>query len=159
MTCVDVVGRRLSARVQPDRGSLLVDMPFRSHDRYRDRVSSLEGVFFQFSRELPGSLVLDVTWDVDEATTTFPVQVTVIGHDRVNLLADISRAIGEFECNIQSGTFEGANDYARCSFMVEVRNLHHLDQILSAIRRLPDVTRVDRAVFSREEPTEPEPEP
>jgi GTP pyrophosphokinase len=94
--------------------------------------------------------LIDVTWDVDE-TTTFPVQVTVAGHDRVNLLADISRAIGEFDCNIQSGTFEGQHEYALCSFIVEVRNLNHLQKILAAIRRLPGVMRVHRAVFSRDD--------
>jgi hypothetical protein len=66
-----------SARIQPDRGSLLVDLPFRSHDRYRDRVSSLEGVFFQFARELPGSLILDVTWDEQTQTGYDEVKVAV----------------------------------------------------------------------------------
>lgn len=47
----------------PVAGELLVDMPFRHHDRYRDAVDSLEGVFFQASRELPGSFVERVTWE------------------------------------------------------------------------------------------------
>lgn len=47
----------------PAGGELLVDMPFRHHDRYRDAVDSLDGVFFQASRELPGSFVERVTWD------------------------------------------------------------------------------------------------
>ncbi len=89
---------------------------------------------------------IEVTWDVpDEAV--FPVQLSVLGIDRKNLLADISKSIGELDCNIQAGSFEGSNEYARCTFMVEVRNLHHLSEIIGAIRRIPNVTRVDRAVF------------
>ena len=91
--------------------------------------------------------ILDVTWDVSSDETTFPVQLTVSGHDRKNLLADISRAIGEFDCNIQSGSFDGEHEYARCTFIVEVRNLNHLDNIISAIRRLPGVSRVHRSDF------------
>ena len=87
---------------------------------------------------------IEVTWDVADETT-FPVHLTVIGRDRKNLLADISRSIGELDCNIQAGSFEGTNEYARCSFMVEVRNLHHLDRIMRAIGRIPGVTRVDRS--------------
>ncbi len=96
--------------------------------------------------------IIEVTWDVDEKETTFPVQVGVVAQDRVNLLADISRAIGEFDCNIQSGTFEGEHEYARCTFLVEVRNLNQLSRILKAIEKLPGVTRVDRAVFTGDAP-------
>jgi guanosine-3',5'-bis(diphosphate) 3'-pyrophosphohydrolase len=89
---------------------------------------------------------VEVTWDVAD-DTTFPVHLTVVGQDRKNLLADISRSIGELDCNIQAGSFEGTHDYARCSFMVEVRNLHHLDKIIKAIRKIPGVSRVERSTF------------
>ena len=91
--------------------------------------------------------VIDVTWDVDERGNHLPGTGGRRSRrqDRVNLLADISRAIGEFDCNIQSGTFDGAHEYARCAFIVEVRNLHHLDLIIGAIRRLPGVSKVQRS--------------
>jgi len=100
---------------------------------------------------------IDVQWDVEDATV-FPVQLSVVGQDRKNLLADISRSIGELDCNIQAGTFEGSHDYARCTFMVEVRNLHHLNEIIRALRRIPNVTRVDRAVFVGDDKPIPIPE-
>lgn len=95
--------------------------------------------------------VLDVQWDVDEPDTTFPVQLSVVGRDRKNLLADVSRAISEFDCNIQSGSFDGAHEFARCTFMVEVRNVNHLDRIIQSIERLPGVSRVIRSVFTGED--------
>jgi GTP pyrophosphokinase len=89
---------------------------------------------------------IEVEWDVPEETV-FPVQLSVIGEDRKNLLADISRSIADLDCNIQAGTFEGSNEYARCTFMVEVRNLHHLSEIIGAISRISSVSRVERTVF------------
>jgi GTP pyrophosphokinase len=91
--------------------------------------------------------LIEVSWDV-EKDTTFPVQLSVLGQDRKNLLADISRAIGDFDCNIQSGSFDGAHEFARCTFMVEVRNLAQLERIILAVRRLEGVSEVERSVFA-----------
>lgn len=91
--------------------------------------------------------IIDVAWDVEESAA-FPVQLIVAGHDRLNLLADISRAISDMGVNIQAGSFEGENEYAHCSFVVEVRNLSHLDKIMKAIQRLQGVMRVERAAVS-----------
>ena len=90
---------------------------------------------------------IDVAWAV-ASDTYFPVQLTVVGHDRKNLLADISKSIGELDCNIQAGTFEGSHDYARCNFMCEVKNLNHLGRIIKAIRKISSVTSVERSVFT-----------
>jgi hypothetical protein len=51
------------ANEAPKAGDLVLDLPFRAHDRYNPRVDSLEGVFFEAARELPGAYVQDVTWD------------------------------------------------------------------------------------------------
>jgi GTP pyrophosphokinase len=88
--------------------------------------------------------LIEVSWDVGE-DSAFPVQLVVSGHDRMNLLADISRAISDMGVNIQAGSFEGTNEYAHCTFVVEVRNLAHLDKIIKSIRRLGGVDRVERA--------------
>lgn len=47
----------------PVAGDLLVDLPFRPHDRYADRTWSYEGIFFQSARELTGAYVTHVDWD------------------------------------------------------------------------------------------------
>ncbi len=66
---VDLLGRGCypaafgAAPGVPQAGDLLVDLPFRVHDRYADGVSSLDGVFLQAGRELPGAFVEAVTWD------------------------------------------------------------------------------------------------
>jgi GTP pyrophosphokinase len=91
--------------------------------------------------------LIEVSWDVDEESA-FPVQLVVAGHDRMNLLADISRAISDMGVNIQAGSFEGSNEYAHCTFVVEVRNLAHLAKIIKSIQRLPGVDRVERAAVA-----------
>ena len=47
----------------PAANDLLVDLPFRAHDRYAPRTSSLQGVFFQAAKELGGAFVTSVEWD------------------------------------------------------------------------------------------------
>jgi GTP pyrophosphokinase len=98
------------------------------------------------SRIAPERLI-EVSWDVDEESA-FPVQLVVAGHDRINLLADISRSISDMGVNIQAGSFEGSNEYAHCTFVVEVRNLSHLSKIIKSIQKLPGVDRVERAAVA-----------
>jgi GTP pyrophosphokinase len=98
------------------------------------------------SRIAPERLI-EVSWDVGEESA-FPVQLVVAGHDRMNLLADISRSISDMGVNIQAGSFEGSNEYAHCTFVVEVRNLAHLAKIIKSIQRLPGVDRVERAAVA-----------
>jgi len=93
---------------------------------------------------IPRERLIDVNWDVEEEQS-FPVQLIVAGHDRLNLLADISRAISDMAVNIQAGSFEGEHEYAQCTFVIEVRNLSHLDKIIRAIRALAGVDKVERA--------------
>jgi GTP pyrophosphokinase len=98
-------------------------------------------------RRVAPERLIDVSWDVDEESA-FPVQLVVSGHDRMNLLADISRAISDLGVNIQAGSFEGTNEYAHCTFVVEVRNLAHLAKIIKSIRKLGGVDRVERAAVA-----------
>jgi len=52
-----------SSVTTPGQNDLLIDLPFRAHDRYADRISSREGVYFQAAREIPGGFVTTVDWD------------------------------------------------------------------------------------------------
>ena len=93
---------------------------------------------------IPPERLIEVNWDVGD-DTAFPVQLIVTGHDRLNLLADISRSISDMGVNIQAGSFEGEHEYAHCTFVIEVRNLSHLDRIIRSIRALQGVDKVERA--------------
>lgn len=54
-----------TAPADPPLGAddLVVDLPFRAHDRFAPRVDSLEGVFFEASRDIPGGYLVDVHWE------------------------------------------------------------------------------------------------
>lgn len=80
---VDAFGRGVfdhafgSNAVAPQAGDLLVDLPFRAHDRYADRTWSYDGVFFQTARELPGAYVTRVEWDETLPSPYCEVKVAV----------------------------------------------------------------------------------
>jgi hypothetical protein len=50
---------------EPMPGELLFDFPFRYQDRYQPRVRSIEGVFFEATKELPGAFFESITWEAD----------------------------------------------------------------------------------------------
>ncbi|MEZ6183863.1 MAG: hypothetical protein R3F62_02510 [Planctomycetota bacterium] len=61
----------------PAQNDLLVDLPFRFHDRYADRVNTYEGVFFEAARELPGALITTIDWDESLPNPYCEVKVAV----------------------------------------------------------------------------------
>jgi hypothetical protein len=63
--------------VQPQARDLLIDLPFRVHDRYADRTWSYDGVFFQAGKELPGAYVEKVDWDETLPSPYCEVKVAV----------------------------------------------------------------------------------
>ncbi len=87
--------------------------------------------------------LVEVTWDV-APDQTFVVKLIITGEDRRGLLADLSDAIRNLGTNIHSGNFGGDGQEARVTMTVEVRNLSNLEKVLSAVRRVPGVRRVER---------------
>ncbi|HZU96969.1 MAG TPA: hypothetical protein VFF73_09770, partial [Planctomycetota bacterium] len=51
------------AQPDPGPGDILFDWPFRYQDRYQARVSSLEGVFVEATKEVKGAYFQSITWD------------------------------------------------------------------------------------------------
>jgi hypothetical protein len=80
---VDALGRGVfdhafgSNAAPPQPGDLLVDLPFRPHDRYADRTWSYDGLFFQTARELTGAYVTRVEWDETLPSPFCEVKVAV----------------------------------------------------------------------------------
>jgi hypothetical protein len=61
----------------PGVGEILIDWPFRYHDRYSPNQSSLEGVFFQGTKELAGAYFQSITWDATLPNTFSKLLVAV----------------------------------------------------------------------------------
>jgi guanosine-3',5'-bis(diphosphate) 3'-pyrophosphohydrolase len=86
---------------------------------------------------------ISVEWDVAK-NEVFLVNLLVTGSDRQNLLADIAKAISETETNIRRSDVKSSGSKAEGRFVVEVRNLRHLNKVMKAISRVKNVIRVER---------------
>jgi GTP diphosphokinase / guanosine-3',5'-bis(diphosphate) 3'-diphosphatase len=125
--CAPVPGDRIMGIITKGRG-----ISVHRHDCINVVGSSLD----------PERLV-QVSWDAGEGQS-FPVRIVVTGDDRTNLLADISKKISSTGTNIHSGDFASEDGLMRCTFIVDVRNLKHLSEVLAAVRTVKSVRNVVR---------------
>ena len=67
--------------------------------------------------------------------------------DRRGLLADLATSIADAEANIDAVSMErpDGGDVLAMFFAVQVRNRHHLAQVIRALKHIPDVKRAQRA--------------
>jgi GTP diphosphokinase / guanosine-3',5'-bis(diphosphate) 3'-diphosphatase len=89
--------------------------------------------------------LINVEWDVEEPATR-PVRIAVyIGADRPGLLAEITSAISSRNGNITKAEVTVTDDRRGMNnFVIEVADLRQLQEIIGAIRRVPDVVNVER---------------
>jgi guanosine-3',5'-bis(diphosphate) 3'-pyrophosphohydrolase len=89
--------------------------------------------------------LINVEWDVEEPATR-PVRIAVyIGNDRPGLLAEITGAISSRHGNITKAEVTVTDDRRGTNtFVIEVSDLRQLQEIMGAIREIPDVANVER---------------
>jgi guanosine-3',5'-bis(diphosphate) 3'-pyrophosphohydrolase len=89
--------------------------------------------------------IINVEWDVEEPAKR-PVRVAVyIGRDRPGLLSEITGAIGGNNGNITKAEVTVTDDRRGINnFVIEVADLSQLQDIMTAIREVPDVINVER---------------
>ncbi len=86
---------------------------------------------------------VSVEWDAG-LQETFPVRLVVYGQDRTSLLADLARVIAATGINIRQAGMASEDRTARGVFVVEVANLGRLHELMTAMRSVKGVTRVER---------------
>jgi len=92
-----------------------------------------------------GGELVDVEWAPD-VQGVFDSGVRVLVADRRGLLAELATSIGDADANIDTVSMEradGGGDVAMF-FGVQVRDRRHLANVMRALRRIPDVHRVQR---------------
>jgi len=96
-------------------------------------------------QRLEGGEPVDVEWAPD-VQGVFDSGVRVLVADRRGLLAELATAIGNADANIDTVSMErpDGGDVAMF-FGVQVRDRRHLANMMRALRRVPDVRRVQRA--------------
>jgi (p)ppGpp synthase/HD superfamily hydrolase len=87
---------------------------------------------------------IDLKW-ADDIEGAYAVNIEVSAENRRGVLGRIAIAISEVESNIVNVHLEdGSADQALIRFKVQVRNRKHLAELLRAIRRIKEVSRVIR---------------
>jgi guanosine-3',5'-bis(diphosphate) 3'-pyrophosphohydrolase len=85
-----------------------------------------------------------VEWDVDK-DQSFMVRLEVLVQDRKNILKDITEAIADADTNVRGAEIKGGESVASGSFVIEVKNLSHLNKTLKRIAKVKGVIQVERA--------------
>ena len=96
-------------------------------------------------QRVDGGEIVDVEWAPD-VHGVFDAGVRVLVADRRGMLAELATTIGDADANIDTVSMErpDGGDVAMF-FGVQVRDRRHLAHLMRALRRVPDVRRVQRA--------------
>ncbi len=86
---------------------------------------------------------LDVAWGKD-ITRTFEVSIRLMVANQRGVLARVAAAIADAGSNIDNVIMEGDGTYTTMNFMLQVRNRHHLAQVMRGLRRIPEVEKISR---------------
>jgi GTP pyrophosphokinase len=95
-------------------------------------------------QEIPRERIVKVEWN-PKSEMLFPVDIEIEAFDRVGVLKDILAQIVETKTNVSAAnvsTRRGSSAFLRLT--VDVKDCAHLDRVISAIRRVPDVYDVHR---------------
>lgn len=84
---------------------------------------------------------VDIQWEQSEST--YPVKIAVEAMDRTNLLKDVADEISLTKTNIiRAEASVVAKDHAMLKFVLEVKSLSHLNDIMKRLKQIKNVTRV-----------------
>lgn len=89
--------------------------------------------------------IVEVMWD-ERTESIYPVDVQVFGEDRARLATDIMNVIADTRTQILAINARrvGKDNQASVLLSIEIRDLSHLNYIMQKIRRVKDVTYVER---------------
>ncbi len=95
------------------------------------------------SPEEQGRMV-EVVWDLD-VESIYPVDIEIFGLDRSRLVTDIMNVVMETRTHILGiNARVGKDKLAHIQLSIEIRNLGHLYNVMQKIRRVKDVSAVER---------------
>ncbi|SEL30933.1 RelA/SpoT family protein [Nitrosovibrio tenuis] len=86
---------------------------------------------------------LDVAWGKD-ITRHFEVSIRLMVANQRGVLARVAAAIADAGSNIDNVVMEGDGAYTTMNFMLQIRNRHHLAQVMRGLRRIPEVEKISR---------------
>ncbi len=91
------------------------------------------------------SRLIEVFWSEEKTSGAFQVELTIMAHDRRNLLADVSNAIADEKVSIISGNMSSLKDVTATLIMtLEVSNQTQYDRVIGRLKAIKDVIEVRR---------------
>ncbi|HVP37112.1 MAG TPA: bifunctional (p)ppGpp synthetase/guanosine-3',5'-bis(diphosphate) 3'-pyrophosphohydrolase [Terriglobales bacterium] len=87
---------------------------------------------------------VEVEWDVDK-DQSFIVRLAILVEDRKNILKDITEAIADADTNVRGAEIKPGQAATVGNFIIEVKNLRHLNRTIKRIKRVKGVIEVERA--------------
>jgi GTP diphosphokinase / guanosine-3',5'-bis(diphosphate) 3'-diphosphatase len=88
---------------------------------------------------------IEVEWTGPEYSV-YPVRLTLTTADRRGLLADVTSAISDVHANIQNIEARTGDDQAEIDVTLDIVDMHHLDRIVSTLRKIDGVHQVRRVM-------------
>jgi GTP pyrophosphokinase len=90
---------------------------------------------------------IEVEW-TGPKYSVYPVRLTLTTADRRGLLAEVTSAISDVHSNIQNIEARTGDEQAQIDVTVDIVDMHHLDRIISALRKIEGVHQVRRVMTS-----------
>ena len=88
---------------------------------------------------------IDVEW-AGPKYTLYPVKLTLRTEDRQGMLADVTSAISGVRSNIQNIEARTGDNKASIEVTLDIVDLHHLEQIVSSLKKINGVFEVERVM-------------
>jgi GTP diphosphokinase / guanosine-3',5'-bis(diphosphate) 3'-diphosphatase len=90
---------------------------------------------------------IKVEW-VGPKFSLYPVKLTLLTADRQGLLADVTSAISGVRSNIQNIEAQTGDGGASIDVTLDIVDLHHLEQIISSLKKINGVYQVERVMHA-----------
>ncbi len=88
--------------------------------------------------------IIAVEWDTDK-DQSFVVKLDILLEDRKNMLRDITQVISDTDANVRGAEISGKGGPVVGSFVVEIKNLSHLNRVIAKVRKMKGVISIERA--------------
>ena len=93
---------------------------------------------------------VDIEWSAEQGER-FLVKIEMHGTDGRGLLSDVAKAISDTGTDIQHADMRSTHGGMDAEFVVEVRDLSHLNRVVKAVKRVKGVLEVERREHFGEE--------
>ena len=91
-----------------------------------------------------GNRIIDVYWS-DSKKTSYSADIEIYANDRIGLLADVVKVLGDNKCNIMGVTSKTSKErIAVIELTIEIENTEELNNVLKNLRKVDSIYEVKR---------------